>query len=178
MEDFEDDEGVPVENRKQTKLAGNAGSIFEMQKKTINQGSQEDLSMNKSRKSSKATFHNVTTPGAKRKMQTKRLNQLMTSIWPQDPLKENKKLKKAYASSAAPNARIKVHQLSDKTELEAPVENDSSDEMIHGDSSTTEAVDFSKIRRQFNQIKKTETKLSNKISTYVKKKGGGKFIKS
>ena len=61
LQDFEEDDHAQVENGKRTKLTG---SIFEKQVKNINQGSQEELSLNKSRKSSKATFHNVSTPGA------------------------------------------------------------------------------------------------------------------
>ena len=47
------------------------------------------------------------------------------------------------------------------------------------DSSTSACqTEASFIKKQFGQIQKTETKLNNKISQYIKAKGPSKFVRS
>ena len=55
------------------------------------------------------------------------------------------------------------------------IHSSSEDEIVAGDSSMSKTLDCSEIKRQFKSIKRTETRLNNKISRYVKAKGTSEF---
>ena len=55
------------------------------------------------------------------------------------------------------------------------IHSSSEEDIVGGDSSMSKTLDYSEIKRQFKSIKRTETKLNNKISRYLKANGTSEF---
>ena len=103
----------------------------------------------------------------------RRLNNLMDQIWPQDPLYARKKERKGKSTEI----KFGGAKIGPPTQT---ILIDSETESLKGEDSTTSACNTStsQIRKQFSQIKRTETKLNNKISNYIRKRGPNNFVKS